>query len=62
MKYIYALACGSNFTIVSYPSCVINGVKFLTTEHDERVMTQNSGVCVLRTKNNTFYGQLEDII
>lgn len=59
---IHTLACGPNFTIVSYTGCVVNGVKFLTTDRDGRVTTQNSGIRVQGTENDTNYRELKEIL
>lgn len=58
---LYALATGSYHTAQFYPSCEVNGVKFITCHRNDRLTTQNSGVCVPTDEFN-FYGQMEDVI
>ena len=45
-----------------YVACPVDGIRFLTYNRDSRGMTQNSGDFVPGTYDNTFYGQLEDIL
>ncbi|GKC52769.1 hypothetical protein Tco_1075514 [Tanacetum coccineum] len=41
---LFALACGPSQTPISVNSCVVNGVRFVVHNHDERCTTQNSGI------------------
>ena len=41
---LFALACGPDFRVKKYSSCIINGVWFNTIDHDKNKKTQNSGV------------------
>ena len=59
---MYSLASGPNFTIKSYSSCVVNGVRFVTYVWDSTKKTQNYGIFVSSTENNKYYGHLEDIV
>nr|GEZ16711.1 hypothetical protein [Tanacetum cinerariifolium] len=42
---LFALACGPSQTLISVNSCVINGVRFVVHNRDERRTTQNNGIC-----------------
>lgn len=59
---LLSLASGPNFLVKSYSAGVINGVRFVAYNRDCKRKTQNSGILVAGTDNNTFYGQLEEII
>lgn len=59
---LYALASRPSSLVTLYSGCVINGVKWLTYGRDSRRKTQNSGVSVPGTEENTFYGRLEEIL
>nr|GEX39573.1 hypothetical protein [Tanacetum cinerariifolium] len=43
---VFALACGPTPTPIPVNSCVVNGVRFIVHNHDERRITQNSGICL----------------
>ncbi|PON70432.1 hypothetical protein PanWU01x14_081010 [Parasponia andersonii] len=58
---LYALASRSNFSN-SYPSYVVNGVKFLVDKRDNKCNTQNCGVRVPGSDGNYFYGILEQVL
>ena len=58
---LYALSTGSMQIAHQYPSCFVNGVKFITRRRDNQRITQNSGVCVPLNDFN-FYGRMEDVI
>ena len=58
---LYALSVGSLEIAHQYPSCFVNGVKFITRRRDNQRITQNSGVCVPVDEYN-FYGRMEDVI
>ena len=57
-----ALASGPSDTVLSYSACVVNGVKYVVKKRDIRRKTQNCGVRVPDVMNNSYYGQLEDIL
>jgi hypothetical protein len=41
---IFSLACGPDFRIRKYSSCIVNGVRFNTIDRDKNKKTQNSGI------------------
>jgi hypothetical protein len=41
---LFSLACGPDFRLRKYSSCIVNGVRFNTVYRDENRRTQNSGV------------------
>lgn len=62
---IFSLACGPDLRIKKYKSCIVNGVRFNTLDHDKNKKTQNSGVMSLGTHNYElieFYGNIKEII
>jgi hypothetical protein len=62
---LFSLACGPNFRVRKYSSCIVNGVRFNTVYRDENRRTQNSGVMTKITHKNSptdFYGILKEII
>ena len=62
---LFALACGPDFRVGKYSSCIVNGVRFNTVDREKNKKTQNSGVMVQGTHNNEvtdFYGTLKEII
>ncbi|GJY16980.1 reverse transcriptase domain-containing protein [Tanacetum coccineum] len=52
---LFALACGPTPTPISVNSCVVNGVRFVVHNHDERHTTQNSGICSPGGKDREMY-------
>jgi hypothetical protein len=36
----FSLACGPNFRVRKYSSCIVNGVSFNTIDHDKNKKTQ----------------------
>nr|GFB78229.1 S-adenosyl-L-methionine-dependent methyltransferases superfamily protein [Tanacetum cinerariifolium] len=54
-RKIFALACGPSQTPISVNSCVINGVRFVVHNRDERRTTQNSGICSLGLDEEMYY-------
>ncbi|KAL5566711.1 hypothetical protein UlMin_029875 [Ulmus minor] len=48
---LLSLASKSNIFVSSYPTCIVNGVRFVTHARDVRLKTQNSGVSVPGTEN-----------
>ena len=61
-EQLISLANGSSTRVASYPGCVVNGVRFLCYDRDKNRKTQNSGVSVAGVENNTYYGQLEEVL
>ena len=67
---LLSVASNSNIVVSSYPVCIVNGVQFVTHDHDARLKTQNSGVSVSvsalvlvpGTEHEIFYGQLQEIL
>ncbi|GJX07617.1 proton-dependent oligopeptide transporter family protein [Tanacetum coccineum] len=60
---LFALACGPTPTPISVNSCVVNGVRFVVHNQDERHITQNSGICSPGGKDGEmYYGQLQEIL
>jgi hypothetical protein len=62
---LFSLACGPDFRVRKYSSCIVNGVRFNTVYHDENRRTQNSGAMTKSTHKNSptdFYGILKEII
>jgi hypothetical protein len=64
-KQLYDLACGPDYLVRSYKGCIVNGVRFHTTECEQTRTTQNSGIVVRGehgTSNIEFYGVLRNIL
>ncbi|GKB08157.1 putative reverse transcriptase domain-containing protein [Tanacetum coccineum] len=60
---LFALACGPTPTPISVNSCVVNGVRFVVHNRDERRTTQNSGICSPGGNDGEmYYGQLQEIL
>ncbi|KAL5563419.1 hypothetical protein UlMin_033166 [Ulmus minor] len=59
---LLSLSLKTNMVVSSYPACIVNGVRFVTHDHDVRLRTQNSGVSVPGTGQEMFYGQLQEIL
>jgi hypothetical protein len=62
---LFSLACGPDFRVRKYSSCIVNGVHFNTVYCDENRRTQNNGVMTKSTHKNSptdFYGILKEII
>ncbi|GJT18860.1 hypothetical protein Tco_0877566 [Tanacetum coccineum] len=59
---LFALACGPSQTPISVNSCVVNGVRFVVHNRDERRTTQNSGICSPGPDGEMYYDQLEQIL
>ncbi|GJR56259.1 reverse transcriptase domain-containing protein [Tanacetum coccineum] len=59
---LFALACGPSQTLISVNSCVVNGVRFVMHNRDERRTTQNIGICSPGPDIEMYYGQLEQIL
>ena len=59
---LFALACGPDFRVNKYSSCIVNGVRFNTIDHDKNKKTQNSGVMTQGAHNGQpidFFWNLE---
>jgi hypothetical protein len=41
---LFSLACGPDFRVRKYSSCIVNGVRFNIVDRDKNKKTQNSGV------------------
>nr|GEX65944.1 hypothetical protein [Tanacetum cinerariifolium] len=52
---LFALACGPSQTPISVNSCVVNNVRFVMHNRDERRTTQNSGICSLSPDGEIYY-------
>lgn len=62
---LFSLACGLDFRVRKYSSCIVNGVRFNTSDRDKHRKTQNSGVMTQGTHNGQeidFFGTLREII
>jgi hypothetical protein len=58
---LFSLACGPDFRVRKYSSCIVNGVHFNTVDRDKN-RTHNSGVMTKSTHKNSltdFYGILK---
>jgi hypothetical protein len=58
---LFSLACGPDFRVTKYSSCIVNGVHFNTVDRDKN-RTQNSGEMTKSTHKNSptdFYGTLK---
>ncbi|WVZ80882.1 LOW QUALITY PROTEIN: hypothetical protein U9M48_028320 [Paspalum notatum var. saurae] len=51
---LFSLACGPDFRVRKYSSCIVNGVQFNTADRDKNKKTQNSGVMAQGTHNGQF--------
>jgi hypothetical protein len=49
---LFSLACGPDFRVRKYSSCIVNGVRFNTVDHDKHRKTQNSGIRTQGTHNS----------
>ncbi|GJR03804.1 hypothetical protein Tco_0526788 [Tanacetum coccineum] len=60
---LFALACGPTPTPILVNSCVVNGVRFVMHNRDERRTTQNNDICSPGGKDGEmYYGQLQKIL
>jgi hypothetical protein len=62
---LFSLACGPDFRVRKYSSCIVNGVRFNTVDRDKHRKTQNSGIMTQGTHNSQdidFFGTLKEII
>jgi hypothetical protein len=48
---LFSLACGPDFRVRKYSSCIVNGVSFNIVDCDKNKKTQNSGVMSQSTHN-----------
>jgi hypothetical protein len=61
---LWALANGPNLLVKEYSVCIVNGIRFLTRNLDNRRISQNSGVSIEgdhEEKIHDFYGHLLSI-
>jgi hypothetical protein len=62
---LFSLACGPDLRVRKYSSCIVNGMRFNTVDHNKNKKTQNSGVMSQSTYNGhvtDFFGTLKEII
>lgn len=59
---LFSLACGPDFRVKKYSSCIVNGVRFNTVDREKNKRTQNCGIMAQGTSNVDFYGVLKEII
>ena len=62
---LFSLACGPDFRVKKYSSCIVNGVRFNTVDRDKNKKTQNSEVVAQSIHNGQptdFFGVLKEII
>ncbi|GJV72793.1 hypothetical protein Tco_1492788 [Tanacetum coccineum] len=59
---LFALANGPSWTPISVNSCVVDGVRYVVHNRDERHTTQNSGICSPGPDGEMYYGQLQEIL
>jgi hypothetical protein len=62
---LFHLACGPDLRVKKFKSCIVNGVRWHTSDRDKNRKTQNSGVMVQGSHNGKmidFYGTLKEII
>ena len=62
---LFSLACGPDFRVKKYSSCIVNGVRFNTIDRDKNKKTQNSGIMTQGTHNGQFidfFGTLKEIV
>nr|GEW74094.1 hypothetical protein [Tanacetum cinerariifolium] len=60
---LFTLACRPTPTPISVNSCILNGVRFVVHNRDERRITQNSSICSPGDKDREmYYGQLEEFL
>nr|GEU79552.1 hypothetical protein [Tanacetum cinerariifolium] len=59
---LFALACGPTWTPISVNFCVVDGVRYVVHNRDERCTTQNSGICLPGPDGEIYYGQLQEIL
>jgi hypothetical protein len=58
-------SCGLDLRVRKYSSCIVNGVRFNTVDHDKNKKTQNSGVMSQSTHHRQvtdFFETLKEII
>nr|GEY51663.1 hypothetical protein [Tanacetum cinerariifolium] len=53
---LFALAYGPSHTLISVNSCVVNGVRVVVNNRDERHTTQNSDICSTGLDGEMYYG------
>nr|GEY18244.1 hypothetical protein [Tanacetum cinerariifolium]GEY21112.1 hypothetical protein [Tanacetum cinerariifolium] len=61
-KELFALAYGPSQTPISVNSCVVNGVRFIVQNYDERRTTQNNGICSSGPDGEIYYEDDPNVI
>ncbi|GJT45171.1 hypothetical protein Tco_0953886 [Tanacetum coccineum] len=56
---LFALACGPTWTPISINSCVVDSVRYVVHNRDERRTTQNSGICSPGPDEEMYYGHFK---
>ena len=62
---LFFLSCCSELSVGFYSGCVVNGVKFLTSNRDSRRVTQSSGISVPGSDDGSlpnYFGILEEVL
>ncbi|KAL2526658.1 DUF4216 domain-containing protein [Abeliophyllum distichum] len=59
---LFLLSSGCYQQVISYTTCVVKRVLFLTYNCDIRRKTQNSGVSIPGTGGEVYYEQLQEIL
>ena len=62
---LFCLSVRPDFSVASYSVCIVNGVKYLSIDHDSRRITQNSGVSIIGSNDGTlpdYFGVLEQVL
>nr|GEY65176.1 hypothetical protein [Tanacetum cinerariifolium] len=59
---LFSLACGPSSNATLYTACLVNGVRFMVHDRDINRTTQNSEVSTPGPNEETYYGQLEQIL
>nr|GEU75746.1 hypothetical protein [Tanacetum cinerariifolium] len=54
---LFALACGPTWIPISINSCVVDGVRYVVHNRDERRITQNSSICSPGPDGEMYYGR-----
>ena len=62
---LYSIACAPHRCAKKYSGCIVNGVRFMTKERDNRRRSQNSGVAVEGNHGDeiiNFYGVINEFV
>ncbi|GKA53631.1 F-box domain containing protein [Tanacetum coccineum] len=54
---LFALANGPSWTPISVNSCIVDGVRYVVHNRDERSITQSSGICSPGPDGEMYYGK-----